>query len=187
VTNFFTSRSDYVSFRKERSISEYIYTAKKELLYIGFWLAQGVEIENISRKLRGLLDDGCMIEIAFLDRNIDENLKSKIAAYLGISQESLIGRLNDTWFDMCRFRDDLPEDIKARFVLRSHQEAISSSAFIFDYGTQYAKTLVDFKLYGAGRENSFGVELTPSKLPDSLYDRLTNSFLEIKRRSSVAV
>jgi len=184
VSNFFTSRSDYALFRKQKTISDYISTARKELVYVGFWLAKAVEIENIQDKLRELLDRGCTVELVFLDRNLDPTLRSKIAACLGMSQDSLVGRLDCTWSDMRSFRDDLPEEVKPRFILRSHQEFISSSALIFDPATEHAKTLVDFKLYGAGRQNSFGIELKPSKLPNSLYERVTDSFLEVRRESS---
>lgn len=187
ITNFFTSRSDYVSFRKERSISEYISTTKKEFLYVGFWLAQGVEIDNVYSKFRELLHKGCTVEIVLMDQNSDSNFKRKVAAYLGFSEESLSTRLSNTWSNMIQFKNSLSEDLKARFILRYHQELVSSSTFIFDYRTESAKTLVDFKLYGMGREQSFGIELKPSEIENSLYERVTNSFLEIKKKATVVI
>lgn len=185
VINFYTCRSEYVKFRKQSSISDYIETANKELIYIGFWLAQGIEMENITKKLLQLLKRGCSVELIFLDPNSSHG--DKIAEYLGTSFENYKARLTTTWRDIIKFKHSLPKDLKPRFILRSHNKHISSSAFIFDYNTETARTLVDIKLYGVGRENSFGIELQPSKLDNSLYDRVTKSFLAIRKCANTVI
>ncbi len=76
-----------------------------------------------------------------------------------------------------------PPEMRARFALLHHSEMITASALLFDYGTPTAKILVDQKLYGVGREGSFGMELKPSMAPNSLYERVTGSYLTIRRRA----
>jgi hypothetical protein len=185
IINFYTSRSDYVKFRKQSSIADYIETTKKEFIYIGFWLAQGTEMENITSKLFELLKRGCSVELVLLDPKSSHG--NKIAEYLGISFENYKARLKTTWEYLIKFKNSLPDDLKPRFLLRSHDKLISSSAFIFDYNTEFAKTLIDIKLYGMGRESSFGIELQPSKMKNSLYYRITKSFLTIRNSSAIVI
>lgn len=187
VTNVFTNRSDYVNFREEKSIPDYIKTAKKELIYVGFWLAQGVEIDKIEKTFLELLNKGCTLELVFLNSQIDRILANKIAVYLGMSQDTLTARLEGTWSVMRQFKQSLADPVKGRFILRRHEEVLTSSAFIFDHGIESAKTLVDFKIYGAGRGESFGIEMKPCRLQNSLYNRLTTSFFEIRNKSVVDV
>lgn len=185
VSNVFPSRSDYRVHRKERSISDYVLTAKRELIYVGFWFAEGIEIDNTFNAMLQLLEKGCTVELVLMAQDLDTGLETKIADYLAISSESLHSRLVHAWADTRRFRAAISDDLKTRFILRSHKELVTSSAFIFDYGADCAKTLVDFKLYGAGRTRSFGIELKPSNIQDSLYLQTTVSFLGIKKKSLV--
>jgi hypothetical protein len=186
VSNIFPTRSSYAMYRKERSISDYVKTTNHELIYVGFWLAEGIEIDTILAAIQQLLQGGRTIELILLDENLSDLFSEKTAEYLALTPQSLRGRLAQAWNDLRRIRNALPDHLKTRFILRKHDEMLTSSAFVFDLNTSSAKTLVDFKLYGAGRARSFGIELKPSTADSSLYLEATNAFLEIKKRSTVA-
>jgi hypothetical protein len=185
VSGFFATRADYSRCRKEKTIGEYIRTAEKELIYVGFWLAHGVEMENILQEIERLLNR-CPVELVFLDQNLSDELGEKIAGYLGMPPANLKSRLQNAWSDVLSFREKLPSDMKSRFAVRRHREFTASSAFIFDSGGEQAKTLVDFKLFGAGRASSFGIELRSGGGDDCLYRRITGSFHEIRKKSEMA-
>ncbi len=182
VSNFFPSRADYVRFRKQATASEYLATAQHELSYVGYWLAHGVEFESIQAAMRTMLQLRKRIQLVLLADDIEDDSKARIAASLGISPASLSDRLTNTWHDFTTFRDDLRPEERGYFALRKHREHIGASAFIFDYGTASAKTLIDIKLFGIGRQGSFGLELKPAKRhgdAESLYHRVTLSFQKI--------
>jgi hypothetical protein len=182
VSNFFPSRADYVRYRKQATASEYIATARHDLTYVGYWLAHGVEFESIQAAIRTMLRLQTRIQLVLLADDIDDEAKSRIAASLGISPASLADRLTNTWLDFNAFRDSLRPEERGYFGLRKHREHIGASAFIFDHGTISAKTLIDIKLFGIGRQGSFGLELKPAKRQDdaeSLYHRVTLSFQKI--------
>lgn len=184
ITNFFGNRTDYAKYRKEPSISEYISTTNKEFIYIGFWLAHGIEFENITRTFERLLNNGCSIEVILINPDETVNI-NKIANYMGLSVENITNRINNAFEVFVNLKKTLPDILSNKFTIRFHTELITSSTFIFDYNSPKAKTLVDFKLFGGGRDTSFGFELKPTTDPDSLYERLTNSFLDIRRQSSI--
>ncbi len=189
VSNMFISRADYSTRRRERSISEYIGTAREQLTYVGFWLAQGIEMENIEEAIHRLLSSGIRVQVVFLSAKLPIEERRKLAVLLGVSPNALDSRLTESWTRMHAFQNALSTDLRLRFQLREHSERLSSSAFVFDHGRPEAKTLVDFKLFAAGRQGSFGIEFRPVRGhratdADTLYERMTNSFLKIVERST---
>jgi hypothetical protein len=153
-------------------------TAERELIYVGFWLAQAGEIENLKGALRSILDKGVRVTLVLLDSDLDVGQRRKVAAVLDIDAAALGERLRLAWAELLRFRGDLPSEAAARLVLKAHQEHLQASAFLFDRDGASAKTLVDLKLYGIGRQASFGLELRPPRRARaaSLYARATRSF-----------
>jgi hypothetical protein len=180
VLGFYPSRAAYVRNRRQHTIGEYVETARHELLYVGFWLAGGTEIENVTASFRRLLEQGCRIELVLLDPAMDKDLASAVAEYLGLTPISFQQRLDAAWQQFARFRASLPSDQAALLTLLAHSQLLTSSAFVFDVRTAEAKTLVDFKLFRVGREGSFGIELRPTASENGLYERTTKSFVAIR-------
>jgi hypothetical protein len=178
VKDVFASREDYVRHRRPSTATQYMQTAERELIYVGFWLAQAGEIENLKAALRSLLDKGVRITLVLLDENLDAGQREKVAAVLDIDAAALAERLRLAWAELLGFRLDLPAETAARLILKSHEEHIQASAFLFDRDSESAKTLVDLKFYGTGRQASFGLELQPPRhdVDASLYGRATASF-----------
>jgi hypothetical protein len=185
VSNIFASRAEYVRNRTPSSATEYMGTAKHEVVYVGFWLAQAGEIEPLHRALRSLLDRSVRVTLVLLDAELPEAQCERVAAVLDLSAAGLRDRLQNAWGDLMAFRRGLPANVASRLTLRGHGEHLQASAFIFDRGHPTAKTLVDFKLYGMGRQDSFGIELRPPKRDSevSLYARATRSFELISERA----
>ena len=125
------------------------------------------------------------MEMVLLNPEIDDVRAEVIAAYLGITVSSFRVRLAEAWDQMRRYRQAIPAECRDKFVLRAHNEAVYSSCFIIDYGTPSAKVLVDIKLYGIGRENSFAIELVNPGTMNSLYDRFAMSFQRIRDKSTI--
>lgn len=188
VTNFCSHGSEYKEIFGTKSSSDYMMTAKKEFIYVGFWFAHGVEAKKIQtlESMTDLLKQGCIIDLVILDENIEHALSSQLASFLAMPEDQLTKRVGDAWRTLRKFRNQLPVLYQDKMILRGHKYMITSSTFIFDYREpKLAKTLVDFKMngfyYGPGDESSFGIELKPVRNNrDSLYSRLTTSFLEIR-------
>lgn len=186
VTNFFASRAEYSQYRKQTTVTEYMATAREELTYVGFWLAPAVEFEDLHHHLRKLLDRRVRVTLVLLDAGIDEDQRTKIGAALGISADALRDRLDNAWSELSRFKGALPAEARARLTLASHQEHLTASAFVFDRDRPFAKTLMDVKLYGIGRQSSFGIELRPPRrdVDGSLYENATRSFGAVAERAN---
>ena len=181
INNIMTSRADYRFLRGGETIPRYLLgSVRFTLTYVGFWHAKGVEMENLRSVFIDLASRGHAIEMVLLDPDIDDSRISFMAKHMGISVTSFRHRLSDAWTEMIQHQREIPAQSRRNFVLKAHTEVIHSSAFIIDLGRPSARTLVDFKLFGTEREGAFAIELVPTRAPDSLYQRLTESFMSIR-------
>jgi hypothetical protein len=188
ITNVFASRDEYVRRPGAPTVAQYMETAEASLVYVGFWLAQASEIEDLRRTLRALLDRRVRVSLVLLNAELDEAQAEKVAAVLALDVDRLRSRLRDAWTAITAFRAALPDDVRPRLTLRSHEEHLQASAFLFDRGRDSAKTLMDVKLYGIGRQGSLGLELRPTVSGGStLYERVTDSFANIEETSDLVL
>lgn len=181
IINFFATRADYIKYRQNGTVTKYIRTAERELIYVGLWLSHGIEMANIRETLESLLEHGCYVELIFLDPTV--RYIESLADFLALSTDSVVTRINQSIYQMTSLKDSLPENLKPRFVLKAHSKLTTSSAFLIDQDTEHARVLIDFKLYGLGREQSFGIEFQRVAAADSLYSRVVSSFMEIRRQA----
>lgn len=182
VVNFFAQRSEYVQHRRNGSIPDYMRTTQHELIYVGFWLAHGVEMSDMRSTLRELLGRGCNVEFVLIDSDIA--YRALLAQYLGIDEANLSSRIGDSLRFLIEFRDELPDNLRRRFLVKTHRQLLTSSAFIIDPGTGNAKTLVDFKLYRGGRDMTFGIEFAGLSSEGGLFERVTTSFDGIRESAT---
>jgi hypothetical protein len=181
IINFFPSRADYIKFRQNGTISQYISTADRELLYVGFWLAHGTEMSNVGEALIELVRKGVAVELVFIDP--DGECLPAMANYFDIPVEEVRSRVASTIEKMQRIRESLDEDLQPRFRLKTHQKLLTASSFLMDGGTENAKILVDFKLFASGRDHSFGIEFGHVDGENTLYYRVEKSFRKIRASS----
>lgn len=177
--NFITSRSDYRLLKGGESIPKYISGAKHSLVYVGFWHAKGIEMENIKDALSDLLNKGCRVELVLLSDDITDEKVEIVAKYLGISDSSFRTRLTEAWKFVFEMEKGLSRS-SGKLIIKKHSEAIYASCFIIDEDFATTKLLVDIRIFGMGRENSFAMELVKTDDSNSLYQRFLKSFTNLR-------
>lgn len=186
INNIMTSRADYRFLRGGETISRYLLgSVNHTLIYVGFWHAKGVEMENLRNTFTDLTVRGCTIEMILLDPELDDEKLTIVAKHLGLTKDAFRHRLSDAWVEMIHYQNDVPATMRKNFLLKAHTEMIHASAFVIDQGRPTARTLVDFKLFGTEREGTFAIELVPAVAGDSLYRRVTDSFMAIRDEARV--
>jgi hypothetical protein len=183
ISNFFRTRADYTKYRTEPSASAYIKTTKTSLSYVGFWLAEAAEIDEITESFRILLHTGKSIKVVILDPNSAADILSCYSRFFNLNLSVLRDRVNAVFNQLVLFRNALEPSQRIRFHLNSHREFTGASAFLFDENTDHAKALVDFKFFAKPRELTFGMELKPNGEQGCLYDRVKESFSHIEANS----
>ena len=180
ISNLFARRSDYVRYRKQATIAEYLETAKHSITYVGFWLAHGTEMENISTYMPELLKQGRTVTFVLMQPN-SAHLET-LSAYMGIPADQVARRIKVALDKFQETKQSLSPSAGDRFSVRVHNAPITASAFLLDLDHPSAKILVDFKVYGHSREDSFGIEL---RGPDSpMFRKFATSYRSIVDASS---
>lgn len=186
ILNIIPSRSDYRLLRGGETIRNYLLkNVQHSLVYIGFWHAKGIEMDNISDTFLDLLQRGCTIELILLDENIADPSAEMIAKYLGLSLRGLRERVAEAWRFGSAFRQRIPTPFAGHFVMKSHLNAIYASSFIIDHTSQHPRLLVDIKIFGLGRESGFALELVRTGDPNNLYDRFYRSFMKVSEAAQI--
>ena len=174
--NFFASRKSYIRFKDHGTASDYINRASSSVIYVGFWLAHGTEVGNITHTLKDILESGKKVTIVLM--NPDSNVIIPCSRFLGTDEEEVRNRIQIAKKKFCELYSDLSADAKERFSIKFHEIPISASAFLLDHERDSGgRTLLDFKLYSFSRDDSFGIEFRQKGRP--LYDSITKSYLEI--------
>jgi len=179
LINFFSCRKVYNIHKDHGKASDYICKAKKELHYIGFWLASSTEEGNIIITLKDLIEKKIKVTIVLMDPNCD-SIKH-FAEYSNMSHKEIKTRINKAIEKICEMFFNLSEEKKEYFDLRLHKISLNNSAFLIDVEEDYGKILIDFKLFGLSRDESFGMEV--QNYGSTLFSRLLNSNKSIIKRS----
>lgn len=188
VSNFFQNRESY---QKDRKLSfiEYISSAKNSLSYCGHWLAFSIDQHNTLESLCGLAQEGKSVQLILLDPNLPAEVLRTYATYFNESEEYLRNQICNNWEKVLAAKKMLGEKAQSCLELRKHQEFISYSSFWFDKNHVQQHILIDVKIFGISRRDSYGIELKPTnesvRSDASLFERYSRSIECLIIRSQV--
>ena len=179
IINFYNSRAEYVTSRRERTLPDYMQRAKRRFVYVGFYLAGATERDRIDGAITEMLDRGCEIEIAMLDPNAAPGIIHAVEQHLAIANGTLAQVLRHAHDHFLTLRQGLSTAAANRFVIKLHNVPLVSSAMLIDEGEADGRLLVDNKIHGAGRDRSFGIEFRLNQEADGLAKDFAESFKRI--------
>jgi hypothetical protein len=177
--NFYNSREEYYTARRQGTLDRYMLTAKKEFVYIGFYLSAATDTSRLDGALRKLLERGCRIELILLDDALENQMLSIIENHIGIAAGTLRARLKHAHSHFIDFAASLSAEQRSRFVVRRHRNVITSSVMFLDWSEPDGRMLIDTKIAGAGRDKSFGMEFRKTPQEGTLSSELALSFRRI--------
>ena len=184
IINIFPNRSSYINHKEHGTSSQYIHNnCSHEFLYIGFWLANGIEIGSIIEELKNMVNNNIKVTVIFVNIK-NELLIKNISTNMSISTDELINRIEQSLSRLETMKEQLPDELKKYLEIRVHNIPITASAFLLDYNdSSKCKILVDYKMYGLSREESYGIEY--SDISKEITRKMLKSFLLIKDRSVI--
>lgn len=176
VRGVFFERADYVRYRKEKTVAEYMGAAHKNLKYVGYWLAEGFEIGGAREALVKLLERGVRVEFVLLSPKAPRAVLDGYARFFGTTTPALVSRIQGSLASLSMVHGSLAPDRQRLLSIRVHSEWLSCSCFILDADEdRLARLLIDTKFYGVERGRTLGIELKPSGNPDGLFERINES------------
>lgn len=179
ILDFYNSRQEYVTARKERSLTEYMLRCERRFMYVGFYLAGATERDRIDSALSTLLERGCEIELVLLDPDAPRETIRAVERQLAVPSGTLEQLLRHAHDHFRNLRDRLSASAQDRFTIKLHREALSSSAMLLDEGEPEGRLLVDNKVHQAGRDRSFGIEFLLNRDTKGLAKDFASSFKRI--------
>lgn len=188
VSNFFPNRENY---QKDRELSflEYISSAKVSLSYCGHWLAFSIDQHNTLETLCELAQSGKNVQLILLDPSLPLEVLATYATYFNETEEYLRNQIHNTWAKVTDAKKKLGQKAQSCLELRKHQEFISYSSFWFDKNHAQQHILIDVKIFGISRRDSYGIELKPTsgavKSNASLFERYSRSIESLIIKSQI--
>jgi len=158
VINFYCSRDEYRTHRKETNIDDYVLRAKKSLTYIGHALDSGVSSADISSSFKKLLENDVKIKLILLSPETEPKCLEALERYLRHPKGQLRALLQASIDQFQKLKNDTQEEKRINFEILTHQEFIAQTAFQIDLEESHGFMLVDTKIYGVGKDHSFGIE-----------------------------
>jgi hypothetical protein len=183
--NFYCSRQEYYTARRERTLSDYIRKTKREFEYVGFYLAGATDRNRIDDALRDILRRGCIVKLVLLNPDADAQTIAIVERNLAIAANTLHGTLVHAFEHLNGFRNSLSAEDQSRFHLLRHSIPLTSSAMFVDFNEVGGRLLVDTKIYGAGRDSSYGMEFETPVEDSSLGGQLAASFRRVSESAVV--
>lgn len=167
LTNLFTTRADYAEHRGISTLMGYLATARRSVLVVGYWMAQGNEIEDMNDlgKLIMARPD-FRVRIAVIHPK-GLHIES-LAEHLGEDPQTIRNRCLSTLTKLERVRNRLPIEARQRLQVRTYSSTAVASIIVLDDDMPEARVQVDIKPYRTARNNSVGFEASgPGRV---LYD-----------------
>ena len=179
IVNFYNSRAEYMTSRKERNLADYMRRAKRRFVYVGFYLAGATERDRIDHAITELLNRDCDVEIAMLDPDAHPEIIAAVERHLAITVGTLRQVLRHAREHFESLRSGLSAAAADRFKLKLHSVPLASSAMLIDEGEPDGRLLIDSKIHGAGRDRSFGIEFRLDQHAGDLAKNFARSFMRI--------
>ena len=157
IINAFPTRKTYAQHKEHGTASEYISQAEHSVLYIGYWLASGIEMGNLKEAIRNLTKDKKTVSLVLINP-YNKVALSTCTDYIGINSEKLKARVKGAIKELLDLKNQLGDDSRY-LIIKIHDVPLSASAFIIDDTTsEKCRILVDYKLYKKSRDESYGIE-----------------------------
>jgi hypothetical protein len=187
IISFFPNRDSYTRDRPQ-SLEKYLETAEHSLLYVGHWLAVSIDQKNILDTFRNILLNKKTVTIVMLSDNLNPEIITKYANFFGRPAEDIKKQIENCWAIIDEWRLKLGAEEQKKLILKVHSEFIGHSAFLFDLGQKKSKALIDQKLWGLDRKNSYGIEFIANQKIDAeentLFFRYMNSIIKLNDHAS---
>lgn len=183
IINFYNNREEYSTARREKNLNNYMLSAKKSFVYVGFYFSGATDRGRLDDAITQLLDRACKVEIILLDPDAPEETILTVERHLAIAHGTLRQILIHAHNHLQVLRSSLSIAAQNRFKIARHKEVLTCSAIMLDEGEPGGRMLVDNKIFMAGRDQSYGIEFRLNQECTGLCLDFSNSFKRISENS----
>lgn len=158
LSNYYGSRADYAKYRGAAQLQEYVSQASHTLHVVSYWMAHGVEMENIGERLVELIQRRPRLMIAVSVISPEASFLPLLATHLGIDLHDVVERIQASLRILTRARESLPPEERHRFAVKTSSLLPIASYVMVDVDTPGGRVQVDIKPYKLPRQSSVTFE-----------------------------
>lgn len=143
------------------TIGDYIATAKKNVLHVGFWLSSSLTAQNLEKAVVDAINRGVTLEFCVLSP--DSPLIDHYTKFFDTGKENILSSINNTLSKLVAIKNSLSADKQRNFKLYTHSEIVTASFWVIDRDDpDNCMVQIDHKIISNPRYSSYGMEIKPS-------------------------
>ena len=182
IVNVFPNRKSYIQHKDHGNSNDYIMKANHSVLYVGYWLATGTEVGELTKALKELVNNQITVTLVFISP-YDEACLKICSNYIAIKPNQISERVKAVIKNLLEFKNGLNSEQRKYLVIKTHNVPLSATAFVIDHSkNDNCKILLDHKVYKGTRDSSYGIEFQNSQ--KIITKKLLDSYLSISKNAN---
>lgn len=175
IVTFYSKRSTFT--KDAGTIGCYVSKAKKEVNYIGFWLSNGLQHQDLIEKIVEQINKGVKFNFCVISPN--SPLIDYYADFFGEDKESVVAQINTCINTLKNLRKNLQYDKQQHLRILLHEKIVTTTFWVIDPEENKSMIQLDHKIYNLPRHYTYGFQIKKKRSNQSFYVNLVKAYLEI--------
>lgn len=175
IVTFYSKRSTFTE--DAGTIGCYVSKATREVNYIGFWLSNGLQHQDLMETIVKQINNGITFKFCIISPQ--SPLIEYYADFLGETKEEILSQINSSLKILINLKANLQEDRKKQLKILAHDKLITTTFWIVDSNDQNSMIQLDHKLYHLPRYNTYGFQIKKTTSNNEFYENLKKSYMSI--------
>lgn len=175
IITFYTQRSTFT--KDAGTIGQYVRKAKKEVNYIGFWLSNGLQHQDLAEAIIEQVNKGVRFNFCMLSPH--SPLLEYYADFFGESEEAIRTQIILSITTLQKLRKSLQQDKQQNIRILAHTKLTTTTFWVIDPDEEKSMIQLDHKVYGMQRHYTYGFQIKKKSSNESFYRGLVKAYLSI--------
>lgn len=175
IVTFYCQRNTFT--KDAGTIGCYVMRAKKEVNYIGFWLSNGLQHQDLGETIVRQVNAGVNFNFCIISPT--SPLIEYYADFLGETKEDIIAQINLSLNTLKNLRSSIQKDKQKKIKIFIHKKLITTTFWVIDPDEKKSMIQLDHKIYSLPRHYTYGFQIKKKFSNVKFYDNLKKAYLEI--------
>ena len=175
IVTFYTKRSTFT--KDAGTIGRYVSKAKREINYIGFWLSNGLQHQDLVETIVKQINNGVTFNFCIISP--ESPLIEYYTDFLGETKEGIVAQINLSLNTLINLRDNLQKDRQKQLKILVHDKLITTTFWIIDLNEEKSMIQLDHKVYRLPRHYTYGFQIKKTYFNNEFYENLKEAYMNI--------
>lgn len=175
IVTFYTKRSTFT--KDAGTIGCYVSKAKREINYIGFWLSNGLQHQDLVETIIKQINNGVTFNFCIISP--ESPLIEYYTDFLGETKEGILAQINLSLNTLINLRDNLQKDKQKQLKILVHDKLITTTFWIIDPNEEKSMIQLDHKVYRLPRHYTYGFQIKKTYFNNEFYENLKKAYMNI--------